>query len=92
MKKTLLPIVLLLFLITVLNVSLCNIDTDPRTFTLRWTDGTHTINLSRNESLPGEATFVWNDRFVLEEDDDLDVFNSVADGDWYVSYIDQNWV
>ena len=37
-------------------------------------------------------TFVWNDKFVMEGDDDLDVYNSTNDGDWYVSYIDQNWV
>jgi len=37
------------------------------------------------------ATFVFNDKIVLEEDDDLKVFSSVTDGDWYVSYIDQNW-
>ena len=36
-------------------------------------------------------TFVWNDKFVMEGDDDLDVYNSTNDGDWYVSYIDQDW-
>ena len=30
-------------------------------------------------------------RTLMEEDDDLDVYNSVANGDWIVSYIDQDW-
>ena len=40
---------------------------------------------------PASGTFVWNDKFVMEGDDDLDVYNSVNNGDWYVSYIDQDW-
>ena len=39
----------------------------------------------------GEGTFVWNDRFVLEEDDDIDIYNASSNGDWIVSYIDQDW-
>jgi len=46
------------FLITVLNVVITNIDTTARTLNLKWTDGTLTINLLRNESLPSEATFI----------------------------------
>ena len=39
----------------------------------------------------GSQTFVFNDRFVLEEDDDLNVYTTSANGDWYISYIDQDW-
>ena len=35
--------------------------------------------------------YVFNDKFVMEEDDDLDVYNTVTSGDWIVSYIDQDW-
>ena len=41
-------------------------------------------------AIGGFQTFVWNDKFVLEEDDDLDCYNG-SDGSWYVSYIDQDW-
>ena len=43
-----------------------------------------------NNIVGSYQTWVWNDRFVLEEDDDLDVYNAVA-GDWLVTYIDQDW-
>ena len=42
-------------------------------------------------SVAAEGTFVFNDKLVLEEDDLLKVFNSCTNGDWYISYIDQNW-
>jgi len=38
----------------------------------------------------GYDTFVWNDKFVLEEDDDLDCYNA-QNGCWYLSYIDQHF-
>jgi hypothetical protein len=53
-------------------------------------DGSTDINLTEGVSVPTGGTYVFNDRFVLEEDDDLDIY-SVSNSDWIVSYIDQNW-
>ena len=50
--------------------------------------GIYVLNATSHAAL---ATFVFNDKFVIEEDDDLDVYNSVTDGDWYLTYIDQDW-
>ena len=49
------------------------------------------VQLLGSQAVDAAGTFVWNDRFVMEEDDDLDVFNTSVLGNWYVSYIDQDW-
>ena len=54
-------------------------------------NGTNETRLLSAKVIGAYDTFVWNDRFVLEEDDDLDVQNTTTDCDWYVSYIDQDW-
>ena len=55
-------------------------------------DGTNDIVLlGRNTKVGGYQTFVFSDKFVLEEDDDLKVYNATGNGDWLVSYIDQDF-
>ena len=49
------------------------------------------ISILNSQSVAGYQSFVWNDKIVLEGDDDLDVYNEHSDGDWYVTYIDQDW-
>tara|TARA_R100000808_G_scaffold6375_2_gene18996 strand:- start:2672 stop:3058 length:387 start_codon:yes stop_codon:yes gene_type:complete len=58
---------------------------------IRMNNGSTDIYLLHSQSVGSLDTFVWNDRFVLEEDDDLDVYNSCTNGDWFISYIDQDW-
>ena len=53
--------------------------------------GASGIYVLNGTSHASSETFVFNDKFVIEEDDDLDVYNSVTDGDWYLTYIDQDW-
>jgi hypothetical protein len=53
--------------------------------------GASQIYFFPNTDLAGEATFVWNDKFVLTGTDKLEVYNSTGNVDWYVSYIDQDW-
>ena len=61
------------------------------TIAIRINDGSNEIYLVNNVSHGGFGTFVWNDKFVIEENDDLDVYCSTGNGDWTVSYIDQDW-
>ena len=61
------------------------------TISIRMNNGSHNVKILESHSHAASATFVWSDKFVLEEDDDLDVYNSVSDGQWIVSYIDQDW-
>ena len=54
-------------------------------------NGSNDIYMLADQAHTARETFVWNDKFVMEEDDDLDVYNSGSDGHWWVSYIDQDW-
>ena len=63
-----------------------------QTISIKVNDGSNDIVILSGETLPIDGTFIFSDRFVMEEDDDLDVYNSGTNADWYVSYIDQNWV
>jgi len=54
-------------------------------------NGTNTTSLVSSQAIGKMEVFVWNDKFVLEEDDVLTVYNSTTDNDWYISYIDQDW-
>ena len=53
--------------------------------------GSNQIQLLSGVILPGEGTYVWNDRFVMTGTDKLQVYNSAGNCDWWVSYIDQDW-
>ena len=61
------------------------------TIGMRINDGTNDIYIFDVTTLGAYESFVWNDRLVLEGDDDIDVYSSTADVDWYISYIDQDW-
>jgi hypothetical protein len=53
-------------------------------------DSGTTLNLLTNQPLASNATFVWNDRLVLTETDELFVkMASSTNVDVYCSYIDQ---
>jgi hypothetical protein len=55
-------------------------------------DGSNNIKIFSDDTIvPSFGTFVWSDRIVMEENDDLDVYNQCTNGDWYLSYIDQDW-
>ena len=61
----------------------CHIITSP--------DGSGTYYLAKNESLPNEGTFVWNDKFVLTAGDILKIWCSSTATSVYCSYIDQQF-
>ena len=81
---------------TILNISVCNNHgSNAETFYLYMTDGDNSdriIYLTRNTALAGDATFVWNDKFVLRPTDTLKLTTAGAsDLNILVSYIDQDW-
>ena len=61
------------------------------TLNIQVNDGSNDIKILRNQPYPASGTFIWNDRFVLEEDDDLKVTCSTNEGDFIVTYIDQDF-
>ena len=80
-----------LHIYTIISIIFCDKSGAAGTINFRMNDGSNEIYLLGDTAHGADETFVWNDRFVLEEDDDLDVYNSVTNGDWYVTYIDQDW-
>jgi len=75
---------------TIISIIGNNRHSSSNLMSIRMNDGSTDINLTEGVSVPTGGTYVFNDRFVLEEDDDLDIY-SVSNSDWIVSYIDQNW-
>ena len=76
---------------TILSVIFCDESNASGTINIRMNNGTGDVHLVVQQPHGAYGTFVFNDKFVLEEDDDLDVYNSVTNGDWIVTYIDQDW-
>ena len=76
---------------TILSIVFCDESNATGTINIRMNTGTADVHLVVQQPHSGYGTFVFSDKFVMEEDDDLDVYNSVANGDWIVSYIDQDW-
>ena len=76
---------------TVISIVYCELQSASGFIYLRVNDGSNDITLLQGQPVGGQDTFVWSDKFVMEEDDDLIVYNSTTNGDFIVSYIDQNW-
>ena len=76
---------------TILSIIFCDVQEASGSISIRVNDGSNDIMLLSEASHASKGTFVWNDKFVMLEDDDLDVYNNGAQCDWMVSYIDQDW-
>ena len=75
---------------TIISIVYCSSTASAGAIMIATHDGSNEI-YHLIENVPANGTFVWNDKLVLEGDDILKVHNAVANGDWYVSYIDQDW-
>ena len=80
-----------LHIYTIISIIFCDQQNVSGLIGIRVNDGSNDIALLADQAHGARETFVFSDRFVLEEDDDLDVYNTVTSGDWYISYIDQDW-
>jgi len=76
---------------TILSIVFCDTQGASGTISIRVNDGSNNVYLLEDQAHSSKETFVWNDKFVMEGDDDLDVQNTVTAGDWYVTFIDQDW-
>ena len=76
---------------TIISIVFCNMSTSAGFCGFRVNDGSNDIYFMESQMVAAKGTFTWNDKFVMEGDDDLDVYNQSDNGDWYVSYIDQDW-
>ena len=80
-----------LHLYTILSITAADQKGIDTTLEIRINDGSQEIKILAAQLLPANGSFVWDNIFVMEEDDDLDVNNTGSDTDWMVSYIDQDW-
>lgn len=80
-------------LYTIISVIFCNISGSTYGIAMRVNDGSNDISLTSDggQKVGPYETHVWNDKFVIEEDDILEVYNQHSNGDWLISYIDQDW-
>ena len=76
---------------TILSIVFCDQANSSGTIGIAINDGSNDIQIVSGQSHAAQATFVFNDKLVLYEDDTLDVYNTTTNGDWYVSYIDQHF-
>ena len=76
---------------TILSIIFCDQNGAAGTIQIKVNDGSQDLHLLASHSHVAYETFVWNDKFVIEEDDVLSVYSSGNNTDWYVSYIDQHF-
>ena len=76
---------------TIISIIFCDNQAAAGTLGIRMNDGSNDIAIVDAHAHAAYATFIFSDKFVLEEDDDLEVYNSGTHGDWIISYIDQDW-
>ena len=78
---------------TVLSVSLCNTSGNDRTFSMWHSDAAsaNAAKIYEAQSLPAKATFIHNDKIVLEAEDELWVNASASSStiNYVVSFLEQ---
>ena len=81
-------------IITMLNISICDMSNTSKTFRLYGLFGGSNVGIIFLQNVPVAAyeTYVWNERLVLHPTDRL-VFNGVTSSSFnlYYTYIDQDW-
>ena len=80
---------------TILNISICNNSSNDEVFYLFTEDSENSLRdiyLTRAVSLIGNATFVWDNKFVLNSADTIKLTTTdTSDLNVWVSFIDQDW-
>ncbi len=75
-------------IITVLTIVITDQTNTAKYFNL-WAND---ISFLKQQSVPGDSTYIWNDRFVLHPADKLYIDGeSGANFDVFYTYLDQNW-
>ena len=79
-------------ILTILNIVVVRYNGTGSTFNLMIEHAANdNIYLLDSQSIPGNGTFMWNDKIVLHEGDEL-VFQSGGDeNDCWINYIKQDW-
>lgn len=79
-------------IITLLSMSFTEVGGAAATVSMIINDGTNDIYILVAEPLPGNNTFVFNEKIIIHPGDKLTVFlGSSGNTDVWYSYIDQDW-
>lgn len=79
---------------TVLSVIFCEtagVTTDSFNMSVEYDGGSTKIHLIKSQPIGSNDTFVWNDKIILSETDELIVSNATNAIDVYCTYIEQRW-
>ena len=79
-------------IITVLNINCsANAGTHDINCKIDWANSGTDITVFLQSGLVSGTTFIYNERIVLREGDNLLLFNSASSCDWTVNFIYQDW-
>jgi len=79
-------------IITVLTIIINEYNNTNELLDLYMNDGSRDISMLYQQPIGAKATFIWNDRFILQGGDKLIVnLASVGNMELLCSYIDQDW-
>ena len=76
---------------TILSIQATDQNNTTQSLSSSFNDGSNNITIFETVSLPAYGTFVFSDKFVIEEDDYISVYSTGTNTDWFISYIDQDW-
>ena len=79
-------------IITVLNIT-CNSNANTHNCVIfvDWQGGGTDIAVASQQGVSVDTTWVYNEKMVLREGDELGVYNSASSCDWSVNFIYQDW-
>ena len=81
-----------LHIISILTISITEVDGNNENFDMLLNDGTNNIYLLQDVELAGDATFIYSDRLCLVGGDKLTIYTaSAANVDIHYTFIDQDW-
>jgi hypothetical protein len=78
-------------ILTVIFCEVAGVTTDSFNMSVEYDGGSTKIHLIKSQSLGSNQTFIWNDRIILAETDELIVSNATNAIDVYCTYIEQRW-
>ena len=78
-------------ILTVIFCEVAGVTTDSFNMSVEYDGGSTKIHLIKSQSLGSNQTFIWNDRIILAETDELIVSNATNAIDVYCTHIEQRW-
>ena len=79
-------------ILTILNIVVCRFNGGANTFTVKLEHASNDdIYLLDAQDIPGNGTFVYSDRIILLEGDELSFQSAGDETDCWINYIKQDW-